>query len=127
MLFSKRKPVMGHIFEMNESAQNALRHQITDRLAELAAEDALGEEAQGVVELDQQMVGRLSRMDALQMQAMAKAQAARRRLETQRLQAALARMDEGEYGCCEDCGEDIALKRLELDPAALKCISCASG
>ena len=82
----------------------------------------------GVVALDQQMVGRLSRMDALQMQAMAKAQAARRQLETRRLKAALARIaDADEYGFCEDCGEDIALKRLQLDPAALKCISCASG
>ena len=80
-----------------------------------------------MVELDQQMVGRLSRMDALQAQAMAKAQGLRRQQETQRLKTALIRMDEGEYGCCEDCGEDIALKRLQLDPAALKCISCASG
>lgn len=112
---------------MNESDQAALKQQITARLAELAAEDARGEEAQGVVELDQQMVGRLSRMDALQMQAMAKAQAARRQLETRRLTAALTRMDEDEYGYCEDCGEEIAPKRLQLDPAALKCISCASG
>ncbi|WP_254656738.1 TraR/DksA family transcriptional regulator [Leisingera sp. JC1] len=118
---------MGYISNMNDPDQQRLRAQITARLAELAAEDALGEEAQGVVELDQQMVGRLSRMDALQMQAMAKAQAARRQLETQRLHAALARVDDGEYGYCEDCGEDIAFKRLELDPAALKCISCASG
>ncbi|WP_027259091.1 MULTISPECIES: TraR/DksA family transcriptional regulator [Leisingera] len=112
---------------MNESDQAALKQQITARLAELAAEDALGAEAQGVVELDQQMVGRLSRMDALQMQAMAKAQAARRQLETLRLKAALSRLDDGGYGYCEDCGGDIALKRLQLDPAALKCISCASG
>ncbi|MEX0301012.1 MAG: TraR/DksA family transcriptional regulator [Leisingera sp.] len=112
---------------MNESDQATLKQQINARLEELAAEDALGEDAQGVVELDQQMVGRLSRMDALQMQAMAKAQAARRAAEALRLQAALARMDEAEYGYCEDCGEDIALKRLLLDPAALKCISCASG
>ncbi|MFY0312351.1 TraR/DksA family transcriptional regulator [Leisingera sp. D0M16] len=112
---------------MNESDQQKLKHRISARLEELTAGDRLGEAAQGVVELDQQMVGRLSRMDALQMQAMAKAQAARRQQETQRLQAALSRMDEGEYGYCEDCGEDIALKRLELDPAALKCISCASG
>lgn len=118
---------MGYIPGMNESDQQKLKHRIDARLEELAAEDALGEASQGVVELDQQMVGRLSRMDALQMQAMAKAQAARRQLETQRLQTALARMEEGEYGYCEDCGEDIALRRLELNPAALKCISCASG
>ena len=43
-------------------------------MAEIAAEDALGQDGQSVVELDQQAVGRLSRMDALQNQAMAKAQ-----------------------------------------------------
>ncbi|WP_261396952.1 TraR/DksA family transcriptional regulator [Leisingera aquaemixtae] len=118
---------MGYISDMNDPDQQRLQAQITARLAELAAEDARGAEAQGVVALDQQMVGRLSRMDALQMQAMAKAQAARRQLETRRLKAALARIEEGEYGYCEDCGEDISLKRLALDPAALKCISCASG
>ena len=38
-----------------------------------------------------------------------------------------ARMDEGEFGACVTCGEDIAAKRLELDPAAAVCITCASG
>ncbi|MGR3759615.1 TraR/DksA family transcriptional regulator [Roseobacteraceae bacterium NS-SX3] len=105
----------------------ALERQIRARLAELEAEDALGAEARGVVELDQQMVGRLSRMDALQMQAMANAQAARRAGESQRLRAALLRMEDGEFGYCEDCGEEIALKRLQLNPAVAKCISCARG
>jgi RNA polymerase-binding transcription factor len=58
---------------------------------------------------------------------MALAQQTRRDIQTRRLNAALARIDQGEYGYCEDCGEDIAPKRLELDPAASKCISCASG
>ncbi len=40
---------------------------------------------------------------------------------------AAARMDEGEYGACVTCGEDIAAKRLELDPAAAVCIACAGG
>ena len=38
-----------------------------------------------------------------------------------------ARMVEGEFGACVTCGEDIAAKRLELDPAAAVCITCASG
>ena len=44
---------------------------IRQRLEELINEDQLGVGAQKVVELDQQSVGRLSRMDALQSQAMA--------------------------------------------------------
>lgn len=112
---------------MNETQQAHFRALMQARLAEITQEDALGTAGQATVELDQQAVGRLSRMDALQYQAMAKAQAARRQTEKTRLNAALARMNEGEYGYCEDCGEDIAAARLELDPAAAKCIGCATG
>ena len=104
-----------------------MKGRILARLAEIAAENALGEDSQSVVALDQQSVGRLSRMDALQAQAMAKAQQGLRDAEAARLRAALARMEDGEYGYCEDCGEAIALKRLLLNPAAPKCISCARG
>ncbi len=84
-------------------------------------------DARKAVELDQQVMGRLSRQDALQQQAMAKAQEARRTAELKRLAAALARIDEGEFGWCADCGEAIAQKRLEIDPAAELCVRCASG
>ncbi len=112
---------------MNTTDQAKFRDLIHARLDEIAQEDALGESGQATVELDQQAVGRLSRMGALQYQAMAKAQASRRRTEKTRLAAALGRLDEGEYGYCEDCGDAIATGRLELDPAAAKCIGCANG
>lgn len=79
------------------------------------------------VELDQQMVGRLSRMDALQVQAMAQETSRRRSSQLGRIKAALARIEDGEYGYCLKCGEEIAMRRLELDPAAPLCIECASG
>lgn len=82
-------------------------------------------EAAGTVELDQSRVGRLSRMDALQQQAMARATNQRSALELQRLEAALVRIRTGDYGCCLKCGEDIVEKRLKTDPAALNCITCA--
>jgi len=50
----------------------------------------------------------------------------RRHLELQRINGALQRMDAGDYGYCARCGEQIALKRLEFDPAAALCIRCAS-
>ncbi|WP_297774302.1 TraR/DksA C4-type zinc finger protein [uncultured Roseovarius sp.] len=112
---------------MNEAALTRLRTQIANLLGDLEAEDVRGQSGQATVELDQQAVGRLSRMDALQNQAMAKAGQSRREAQRRRLQAALSRMDEGEYGYCEDCGEDIALGRLEIDPAATRCVSCANG
>ena len=79
------------------------------------------------VELDQQSVGRLSRMDALQMQAMASAQSRRRADALRRIRAALARARDGELGYCQRCGEEIAAARLDLDPATAFCVDCARG
>ncbi len=112
---------------MNESDLQQFRNLITERLQQLDAEDTLGQEGKAVVELDQQAVGRLSRMDALQNQAMAKATDARRQGERARLTAALARIEDGEFGYCDDCGDEIASGRLALDPAAMKCVECARG
>jgi DnaK suppressor protein len=77
------------------------------------------------VELDQTMVGRLSRMDALQGQAMAEEVKRRRDNELLRIKAALARIPEDEYGYCLNCGDDIAEERLELDPSIALCSKCA--
>lgn len=93
----------------------------------LETEETLGAEGQKTVTLDQQSVGRLSRMDALQQQAMAKATSARRTLMRHRITAALERIDDGEFGYCTECGEAIALARLDLDPTVPLCISCARG
>ena len=78
------------------------------------------------VELDQQSVGRLSRMDAMQVQAMAQAVEGRRRQRQAQIAAALKRLDEGEFGYCVVCGEDIPIKRLEVDLTAARCVECAS-
>jgi len=94
---------------------------------ELLSLQEIGEDATRIVELDQTSVGRLSRMDALQGQAMSQERARRRQLELQRITAALRRIDTGEYGDCQDCGEPIAVRRLEMDPAATLCIHCAAA
>lgn len=104
-----------------------LRTQLQKQLELLIHEDGLGLEAQKTVELDQQSVGRLSRMDALQQQAMAKATQTRRANMRLRIIAALSRIDEEEFGYCMTCGDEIAAKRLQLDPTIATCISCARG
>lgn len=42
------------------------------------------------------------------------------------LNAALERLGGDEFGYCGDCGAFIGLERLKIDPAALRCIQCAS-
>ena len=85
-----------------------------------------GDDRAAVVELDQAKVGRLSRMDALQAQAMAKASGQRRETLLREIGAALRRIDDGRYGDCQRCAEPINPRRLEADPTARLCIDCAS-
>jgi DnaK suppressor protein len=97
------------------------------RRRELVELDERAEGARKPVELDQTRVGRLSRMDALQGQAMAQETARRRDAELARIDAALKRIEEEEYGYCLACGEEIAEARLKLDPTAAVCVTCASA
>ena len=100
---------------------------ITVRLKEIDVEDQNTRQDRATVVLDQQSVGRLSRMDAMQQQAMANATHQRRLQEKSRLQAALQRITAGEFGYCADCGDDIPDARLDLNPAVQLCIGCARG
>ncbi len=108
-------------------SDDRIRKTLVDLKAEVETLSQISRDARKPVELDQQSVGRLSRMDAMQMQSMAKASEAKRAIELKRIDAALSRLDDGEYGFCEMCGDDIAPRRLEVDPAAAVCINCASG
>ncbi|MBT4871251.1 MAG: TraR/DksA family transcriptional regulator [Marinovum sp.] len=112
---------------MDDVNLSDFRRLIQKKLAEIDKENTLGAESQQTVELDQQSVGRLSRMDALQAQAMARAHQVRRDGLRQALLQALLRIEEGEFGYCSDCGDLIPHARLELNPALQLCIGCARG
>ncbi len=113
---------------MTISQQNAaVRRKLTAMLHEMLEAEQAGAESAQTVELDQARVGRLSRMDALQAQAMSRETNRRRSEHILRIRAALKRLDEDEYGHCVRCGDDINPKRLELDPATALCIDCAAS
>jgi len=86
-----------------------------------------GDQAEQTVELDQTRMGRLSRMDALQAQAMSKETGRLRRQKLLQIEAALKRIEDDDFGYCQECSEDIAPARLEVDPTVLLCITCASA
>lgn len=96
---------------------------LVDELEQLTKDAA---DSVAAVTLDQTKVGRLSRMDALQGQALAKETDRRRAQTIARARMAITRLDAGEYGDCEDCGEWINPKRLEMDPVTKHCIECAT-
>lgn len=106
--------------------EDEARTALLARRDQLDAEDAANADSRDTVELQQDAVGRLSRMDALQQQAMAKATGVRREAERKRITAALERIEEGEWGWCATCGEEIAENRLRRDPSVTQCVGCAS-
>lgn len=110
---------------MDDQETEQFRLRLVALRAEIQAVLEGGRASTETVELDQSRQGRLSRMDALQGQAMAQASQARARQQLRRIDAALSRCERGEFGECQDCGEDIPSRRLEVDPAATLCVGCA--
>jgi len=100
--------------------------QLENTLQELIAAEKTGSESARIVELDQSSVGRLSRMDAMQLRAVSIESNRRRKQRIIRIKEALKRIETGEYGYCLVCEEEIGLKRLEFDPSVTVCISCAA-
>lgn len=103
-----------------------LRAALLARLETLRAASASTAESRRPVELDQTSVGRLSRIDAMQVQAMALATERNRHEEGRRIEAAIRRIDAGDYGYCATCDEAIGAGRLAVDPTIPTCIRCAS-
>lgn len=85
------------------------------------------EQAAGTVMLDQASIGRVSRIDAIQQQAMAVGFQNRLLLRKRRVQAAIDRIANGTYGHCCECEELMESLRLESDPAILFCKDCATA
>ncbi|MBT8144406.1 MAG: TraR/DksA C4-type zinc finger protein, partial [Gammaproteobacteria bacterium] len=83
--------------------------------------------AAATVELDQTRQGRLSRMDAMQAQAMSVEAQRRRQVKLRQIEAALRRVADDSFGDCQECGDAIAAGRLEYDPTTTLCIACASA
>jgi len=102
-----------------------IRKRLEDQRDTLIEQSVESSDSRATVMLDQQSVGRLSRMDALQGQAMAKAEEERRQQTLLRIDSVLARLEREAFGECIECGEWISAKRLEWDPTVLKCIDCA--
>jgi DnaK suppressor protein len=110
---------------MSPTDLEAARRALLDELSEIEALRDSSAESRKTVTLDQQSVGRLSRMDAMQGQAMAQAAERRRRARVSLIKAALQRIEDGEFGYCADCGDEIAEGRLRVDPTVIKCVRCA--
>lgn len=104
-----------------------IRRQLLDRLDALRRAISDTADDRKPIELDQQSVGRLSRIDSLQVQAMAQKSEQMKQREIVMIRSALDRLESGDFGFCVSCGEEIAPKRLAIDATIPTCIACASG
>lgn len=111
--------------ELSQKQIEALKARLIARKSEVARLSAQSKDSRDAVELDQTRQGRLSRQDAMMQQEMAKETQRRRELDMRRIEIALTKIENDEYGYCVQCDEIIAVKRLELDPAIPTCIKCA--
>lgn len=110
---------------MNENELEKFRQLLVSWRDDLLSTREVREEGSGTVHLDQQSVGRLSRIDAMQSQELAKAGKLRAEQQLLKIEAALTRIENDDFGDCRECGEPINPKRLEIDPTSLYCIECA--
>ena len=103
-----------------------LREELERQLAKLEKSMIVTDEALKTVDLDQAAVGRLSRMDSLQNQSMAKGLRERETVKLALIQEAMRRLDRGSYGVCTACGSEVAFERLLVFPESATCSACGS-
>ena len=107
---------MEQIGELREALKRQ-RDDLESRLLRITQDSA-------PVTLDQQSVGRLSRMDAMQQQQMARASQAQMTAHLNRVRVGLGAIEAGEYGYCKLCNEPVSFSRLQVRPDTPLCIDC---
>ncbi len=103
---------------------DSLRIELEQREQELQTHISQGDLDAAPVTLDQQSVGRVSRIDAIQQQQMARANLELAQQNLVLVQLALRHIESGSYGYCEACAESIGIARLQAQPFANQCLAC---
>ena len=109
---------------LNEAQITEFREELERQLTKLEKSMTITDEALKTVELDQGAVGRLSRMDSLQNQSLAKGLRERESVKLALIREALRRLEAGTYGICTSCGSQVAAERLFVFPESGTCAPC---
>lgn len=109
---------------LNQEQLQELRTLLQRLQQELQEQMQLSKSATAAVTLDQTLVGRVSRMDALQQQSVALSTKEKAQTRLRRVNIALAAMESGDYGYCARCDAGIGFGRLSAQPEARLCIAC---
>lgn len=113
--------------ELTKQQAKTLHQKLLDQQKSLIESLNMNKETSRPVQLDQQALGRVSRIDAIQQQKMAFANRNTQELTLKQTAKALRRIEEEEYGYCEQCDNLIRYERLLIKPETIFCIQCQSA
>ena len=113
--------------QLSDNEKHELAEHIESLIDSIRAEQVRADVEGKPVQLDQQSVGRVSRIDAIQQQQMAVARSAQLEQQLHSLEAARNALNSGQsdFGYCNQCGVQIPLPRLKINPSAARCVNCA--
>jgi DnaK suppressor protein len=109
---------------LNSQQLSIFKQQLESLLKQIQESFESTDHASDTVVLDQSRLGRLSRMDAMQQQEMAKAELSQLKIRLKLIQKALVKFEQNEFGWCEDCDQAIPIQRLQIKPESQYCIKC---
>jgi RNA polymerase-binding protein DksA len=108
---------MMHCFEFSALLQAQRKHLLDEVRGQIAASgEGLGFANQSKITEDDALADAAAEMDV--------AMVIRESQELQDIEAALARIGDGSYGICIDCGGEIGRARLKAYPTAKRCLPC---
>ncbi len=70
-------------------------------------------------------IGRISRMDAINNKSVIEAALRTKKVELSKLEKAISKIDDPQFGICVRCGNPIPEGRIMLMPGATRCVSCS--
>ncbi len=70
-------------------------------------------------------IGRITRMEAINSRSIHEASLNQARAKLNKLERALGRVEQEDFGVCASCEKPIPVKRMMLMPEAIKCVNCA--
>lgn len=108
---------------LNDEQLEQFRRRLTDAKADIKILLEQTQDDSKPVDLNLP-IGRLSRIDAIQMQGMAQMNRHQLEIRLKQVEASLSTFDRGTYGICRHCGEPIHIERLEVLPESPFCVDC---
>jgi len=110
--------------DLSEAQCSELTEDLRSLITDIGAQIEAGKDSAKPVVLDQSRVGRISRIDAIQSQQLAKASQRNLELRLKQVHQALRNAERDEYGYCRRCEEPIGYQRLKAKPETPFCLRC---